>query len=147
VLLCGLPGSGKSTLAAQLERELDAVRLDPDDWLAALGADLRDAAARDRVERLQWALTERLLVTGSTVVVEWGPWSRAERDVLRTRARALGAVVELRALSAPVDELWERVRRRGTPGTTEEELREWAADYEEPGPDELARHDPPAGPG
>ena len=35
-LIVGLSGSGKTTLARRLERELDALRLSPDEWIAAL---------------------------------------------------------------------------------------------------------------
>lgn len=41
-LLCGLPGSGKTTLAQQIERERRAIRLAPDEWIAALfGPDIQ----------------------------------------------------------------------------------------------------------
>lgn len=60
-LVCGLPGSGKSTLARELEAAGQGLRLSPDEWLAALGFDLYDEDARERVERLQWSLGQRLL--------------------------------------------------------------------------------------
>src|SRR5690348_6943394 len=108
IVICGLPGSGKTTLARQLERELAAVRFNPDEWMAALAIDLYDGDGRQRVERLQWRLAQRLLEVGQVVVIEWGTWQRWERDTLRTRARELGAAVELRYLDEPVDVLWER---------------------------------------
>jgi predicted kinase len=43
---------------------------------------------------------------------EWGTGSRAERDALRERARALGAAVELRFLDASPGELWRRIESR-----------------------------------
>lgn len=116
VLVCGLPGSGKTTEAIRLAAANGGVRLCPDEWLAALGADLWDAAARDRVEALQWELGRRLLEVGNTVIVEWGLWSRSERDRLRLEARQLGVRVELRYLEAPVEVLWERVATRQVEG-------------------------------
>ncbi|MEM6338151.1 MAG: AAA family ATPase [Bacteroidota bacterium] len=44
VIICGLPGAGKTTHARRLERELDAVRFGPDEWMEALGMDLYDEA-------------------------------------------------------------------------------------------------------
>jgi predicted kinase len=44
-LICGLPGSGKSTLAKQLERELAAARLTPDEWMSRIGLDGYDERA------------------------------------------------------------------------------------------------------
>lgn len=103
MVVCGLPGAGKTTLAVVLEDDLQAVRFSADDWLIELSIDLFDAEARERVERMQWHLCERLLTLGQRVIVEWGTWGRAERDYLRERARALGGEVELHFVDAPLD--------------------------------------------
>ena len=42
VLICGLPASGKSTLARQLAPEIPAIRLDKDEWVTRLGAEVWD---------------------------------------------------------------------------------------------------------
>jgi predicted kinase len=89
IIICGLPGSGKTTRARWLEAHVGAACLDPDEGMAALALDLWDEAARARVEALQWALARTLLSRGLTVAIEWGTWARAERDALRTGARAL----------------------------------------------------------
>jgi predicted kinase len=113
IVICGLPGAGKTTLARRMERELHAIRLSADDWMNALAMDLYDEAARGRIESLQWTLARQLLERGSIVVVEWGSWTRAEREALRLGARALGAAVELHYLHASANMLFERVQRRG----------------------------------
>ena len=149
MVVCGLPGAGKTTLAVALEADLGAVRLSADDWLVDLGLDLFSSEARERVEQLQWRLCQRLLTLGQRVVVEWGSWGRAERDHLREGARRLGAEVELHVLDAPVAVLWERVRRRGLEqrhggrALTRDDLEAYAALFERPDEDELARYDPP----
>jgi len=93
VLICGLPGSGKTTTARRLAAETGGVRFCPDDWMTALAIDLFDEEARAKVEALQWQLAQELLALRQTVIIEWGVWSRAERDVVRERARELGAIV------------------------------------------------------
>jgi predicted kinase len=147
VLLCGLPGSGKTTVARQLERDLDAVRFCPDEWMAALGIDLFDQTSRARIEAIQWELAQRLLRCGAVVVIEWGLWSRTERDALHESARELGVAVELRYLAAPLDVLWQRVQGRGTDpaspdvALTYEHLVEYEAMFDPPDDAELAGYD------
>jgi predicted kinase len=149
IIVAGLPATGKSTLALELERDLPAVRLSADDWMTELGIDLLDETARARVEQLQWSLAQRLLELGAVVVVEWGTWSRRERDALRERARALGAAVELRFLDASPRELWRRIevrdreRTRASRALSLEDVEGWAARIEPPDADEFALYDPP----
>jgi predicted kinase len=149
ILLCGLPASGKTTLAKRLAEELPAVRLCPDEWLLGLGADLHAPEPRARLERLFGRHALDLARLGLTVVLEFGFWTRAERDELRLWARAHGTAVELRHLTAPVDELWRRLEIRNREGVvviTREMIDEWSALIEVPTDDELALFDPPPGP-
>jgi predicted kinase len=150
VVVTGLPGSGKTTLALQLAASMPAARMCPDDWMMASGIDLWDQEARARIEELQLELALGLLRGGQNVVIEWGVWTRAERDALRAAARAVGASVELRYVTAPVDELWRRIVERDLEGRwgsrpiTRVELEEWSEAYEPPSEEELAGYDPPA---
>jgi predicted kinase len=147
LVITGLPGSGKTTLARKLAAARSAVRMCPDDWMMASGIDLWDGPAREQIEQLQLDLALSLLAAGTDVVIEWGVWTRAERDDLRDAARAVGASVELRALSAPIDELWARVVQRdlegqwGSRSINRAELEEWARRYEVPSVAELATYD------
>jgi len=82
---------------------------------------------------------------GYIVIIEWGVWHRFERDMLRLGARALGAAVELRFLDAPVEELFVRVRQRGTEGVemTLEQIQDFDRVIQRPDPEELALFDGP----
>lgn len=145
ILICGLPGAGKTTLARRLAAEFHAVRLCPDEWLIALGFDVYDEAARERVEALQWRHAEELVRTGVTAILENGFWARAEREVLRLRARAVGFGIELRFLDVPSDELHRRVAERNRiPGAaviTSAMLSSYEEIFEPPTADELALYD------
>jgi predicted kinase len=149
VLICGLPASGKSTLARELAPAIPAIRLDKDEWVTRLGGDLWDDELRVRVEAQLWALTQQLLASGQSVILEWGHWARAERDEKRLGARALGVGVELHVLDAPLAELVERSERRTASGEwtaapiTAAHYDEWAATFEPPDEEERGLFDAP----
>jgi len=144
-LICGLPGSGKTALARRLEQERGAVRLTPDEWLWSLFGGDREKADVNRtaIEGLQWEVAARALDEGADVVLDWGFWSRAERDDFRKRASAHGARVEVRFLDATDREISERLGGRGdVPGTfrvSPDEFAWWSKTFERPTPDELSQ--------
>jgi len=143
IIVCGLPGSGKTTHAKQVEQELRAVRFCPDEWMDALGIGLWDAGVRERIEKLQWKLAQEILALGQNVVIEWGTWGRSERDALRVGARAIGAAVQLHFIDAPVELLFDRIRRRNreSPPITLEDVVKWSESFERPSVEEMALFD------
>jgi len=151
-LTCGLPGSGKTTRAKQIEHDRPALRLTADEWLVELFGpepeppEIQKGAPSERrnaVEALQWALAARALALGVDVVIDWGVWSRQERDEYRARAKALGANTVVCFLDAPRDELVRRLAARNEnppPGTfrvDEQYLDLWSTWFERPTEDEL----------
>ena len=145
IIVCGLPGAGKTTLAQDLERDYRAIRLSADDWMDALSIDLYDEEKRAQIETLQRNLAQQLLAVGQTVIIEWGTWAKSERDALRVEARALGAAVELRYVSARTDEFFDRIQRRGreNPPISRDAILRWSEIFEEPTSEELALYDAP----
>lgn len=142
-MICGLPGSGKTTLAIEIEEERGALRLSEDAWMEALFQTGYDDEKRDRIKAVQWEVAARVLGLGCDVVLDWGFWTRAERDDFKMRARELGAQPVLRFADAPIEVLWQRVGRRNEslpPGAfhiEEADLRAWAELFEPPSPDEF----------
>lgn len=147
-MLCGLPGSGKTVRAEELEAAGAGVLLNADSWVCQLYPEDPEAAARDErkflVHDVQWELVERLLASGISVILDWGVWSREERDQIRERGRELGATVETIFLDVPLETLHQRIAERNLdlpPGTfriSPQELDEWAGIFEPPTEDELA---------
>jgi predicted kinase len=129
---------------------MPAGRMSPDDWMMSSGIDLWDAGVRSRIEQFQLDLALDLLRAGTNVIIEWGVWARAERDALRDAARAVGASVELRYVSASIDELWRRIVERelegqwGSRSICRHELEAWAEDYDVPTDEEPGTSDLPA---
>ena len=145
--MCGLPGAGKTTLARELEQRYHALRLTPDDWIThLLGSDPSHQAldaARDPTEALQWDVASRVLTLGIDVILDFGFWSRAEREGFRDRATALGAASIIHFVDTPLSVLETRLteRRRERPANTfivtAAQLQEWSTLFEPPTSDEL----------
>lgn len=131
-------------MGRRLAAEQPLVRFCPDEWLTDLGVDLFDEEFRARLERRMWALALDLLRLGQSVVIEFGSWTRAERDEMRLAARAHGVRVELRFLDAPLDVLIDRVADRSGVGTVPIDrvsMEHYATLFQPPTPAELALFD------
>jgi predicted kinase len=142
-LICGLPGSGKTTVALALERDCNAVRFAPDEWMARIVGDGWDHERREAVEEVQWTLAQRLLTLGLNVALENGFWRRTERQAYRARASELGADSKIIYCDVGRDELKRRLVARNadlpsdTFVVTPEQLDEMWPHFEPPGEDEL----------
>jgi predicted kinase len=141
-------------MAKALEAQIPALRLCPDEWITRLhGTDISDNAldaARDPVEGALWDLAQQVLVLGLDVILEFGFWTRAERETFRARAAEIAAGSELYYAQAGEEELLRRLRERNAslpPGTfhiDEARLRGWFVVFEPPTADELVPRDAPA---
>lgn len=154
-LMVGLPGSGKTTLARKLEVKHAALRLTVDEWHVRLfGMDVDDRsddadfathnARHEAIESLLWETAARVLVLGVDVILDFGFWTRRERNELRARAHALGVGFRIHFADASEELLLARIRERNSqlpPGTfhiPEARLADWLRLFEAPSPDELA---------
>ena len=147
-LVCGLPGAGKTTRARALVEATNAVLLSVDDWIRGLGVSLMDYEFRFKLQDVMLAHAASILRSGASVVIEFGSWSRQERESIRQVAVRENAETELHFLDAPLDELARRVRARG--GADDESLAELligtSDNFERPAEEEIALFDRYVGP-
>ncbi|WP_434048490.1 MULTISPECIES: AAA family ATPase [Sorangium] len=94
-LVCGLPGSGKTTRSMAIASATGAIRLCPDEWLVDVGVSLVDYPFRFLLQGRMLRHAEELLRAGVAVIIEFGSWSRAEREAIRQAAVRAGASTEL----------------------------------------------------
>jgi predicted kinase len=117
-LIHGYLGAGKTVFANQLADEVSGVRFNPDEWMTRLyGEDPPADQFAERLERIfvllddQWV---RVVRCGVDVVLDYGFWTCAARDIARQRAAAAGAACRLYALHCPEATARARCRRRNT---------------------------------
>lgn len=117
-LIHGYLGAGKTTFARRLEHELPAIRFSHDEWMTTLYGDDppmdQFAELHQRVSKLIDAHWTRCVELGLDVVLDFGFWSRQQRDQTRATAAALGATAQLYLLECPENEAWCRVEKRNT---------------------------------
>ena len=146
-LMVGLPCSGKTTRAKELEYELFALRLTPDEWQVNLfGHDVYDPEHDKRhslIEDMLWQIAARALSLGINIILDFGFWAKEERDDYRTRAKKLGARSEVIFMDVGEEELMKRVRVRNDNLTNtiayipEELMISWIRFFQRPDADEL----------
>jgi len=147
ITFCGLPGAGKTTTAKRLEQETGAIRLNTDDWMAALGIDFFDEQSHMRLQARLYELGKTLLRQGQSIIVEDGHWSREERDKQRQDAQELGAILEMHYFDLSFNELWRRLEGRnkaaayGTVPMTKDLLQGYWTKFQKPDEAELALFD------
>jgi len=115
-LMVGLPCSGKTTRAKELENEVRALRLTPDEWHVNLfGHDISDPEHDKRhylIEDMLWQIAARALALRTNIILDFGFWAKEERDDYRARARKIGARSEIVFMDVEKEELMKRVRLR-----------------------------------
>jgi predicted kinase len=154
LLMVGLPGAGKTTRAKELAAAHRALRLTPDEWMISLFDGTQPDGKRDLLEGRLIAVALQVLRLGTSVVLDFGLWSRDERSALCWLGRSAGASCQV--IYLPVDQDVQRARIAHRQATaphhtfpmTETDLDQWRGQFQVPDAAELDGSEipePPAG--
>ena len=117
-LIHGFLGAGKTTFARRLECNIPAIRFSHDEWVTHFYGNNPPAEHfADFCRRVSEQVEEiwlRCLELGLDVVLDFGSWTRRERDATRAKISALDAQARLYRLSCSEDEAWRRIEKRNT---------------------------------
>ena len=115
IMTCGKICCGKSTYARRLQAAGNAVILSIDGITLELFPDgageMHDVYAR-RAEQYLLSLSLQILKTGADVILDWGLWTRTQRDRLRGFWTEHGAEYEIHYLRIGREKWERRIRAR-----------------------------------
>ncbi len=115
-LLHGFIGAGKTTFAKRLEEQEKALRFTHDEWMNRLYGEDPPAERFPDYARRVFAVMEttwtRCLDLGTSVILDFGFWTRTERERTRAIVAEHGGEAVLYRLNCTDDMAWERVSTR-----------------------------------
>ena len=123
IMTCGKICCGKSTYARRLQAEGNAVILSIDEITLAMfpegAGEMHDTYAR-RAEQYLLSLSLQILRAGTDAILDWGLWTRAQRDRLRAFYTGHGVKNEIHYLRLSPEEWERRIRGRNAEQKEEE---------------------------
>lgn len=123
IMTCGRICCGKSTYARKLQENRNAVVLSIDDITLTLfpegAGEMHDTYVL-RAEQYLLSLSLQILESGVDVILDWGLWTRAQRERLRAFYTGHGVENEIHYLRLSPEEWERRIRKRNAEQNKEE---------------------------
>ncbi len=117
IMTCGRICSGKSTYTKQLRIKNKAVVLSVDEiTLALFEHDIGDKHDEyvEKAERYLFDKSVEIIETGIDVILDWGFWTKAERDFAREFYRSKNIENEFHYISISDEEWKKRIEKRNS---------------------------------
>lgn len=114
-ILCGKICSGKSSYSQKLRKDKKAVILSVDDITLTLlgqnGGDTLDVYV-EKLEQYFFQKSVEIVETGINVVLDWGFWTKTERDFAKQFYGSRGIEYEFHYISINDEEWYRRLEKR-----------------------------------
>ena len=146
IMTCGKICCGKSTYARKIKEETKAVILSIDDIMLTFfpegAGEMHDALVL-RAEQYLLALSIQITDTGTDAILDWGLWTREQRERIRQYYRGHGVETEMHYLRISRSEWEKRIRTRNGQHSghdyyvDEGLIRKVERLFEEPSPEEV----------
>lgn len=115
-MLCGKVGCGKSTYAKKLKQEKKAVILSCDDLMLTLFDECigpkNHQMMLSRCKSFLYVQAEEYLIRGIDVVLDFGFWTKQERDEVRNIFDKKGIQVKLYYFETPYETITKHIKAR-----------------------------------
>jgi len=114
ILLCGKPGSGKTTIANNLINNYKMIHFSADDFMLKFFGEIKDRdlfneklnACKEKI----YEISEQLLSSDVDVVLDFGFWTKEERDYLKGKFKAYNVIIVY--LKLDNETIFERIENR-----------------------------------
>lgn len=115
-LMVGFIGFGKTTIARQIEEKIPAIRLTHDEFMVRLfGRHMPNDEFRadyEKVDNMLWDLAEKIIKSGTDVIMDYGFWSHKDREKAYLRAKKITDKVIFHNVCCDMNMAKQRVLQR-----------------------------------
>lgn len=127
-LMVGFMGFGKTTIAKELEKEIPAVRLTHDEFMVKLyGRNMPYADFHPnykKIDEMLWCLAEKIIKSGTDVIMDYGFWSHQNREKAYERAKKITKSVIFHNVYCDMNIAKKRILNRSAENQNELYIRE-----------------------
>ena len=115
-LMFGFIGFGKTTVAKEIAKKHSAICLTHDEFMVKLfGRNIPDNEFRncyEKVDAMLWSLAEKIIKTGTDVIMDYGFWSHKDREKAFQKAKRITENVVFHLVHCDIKTAKQRVLAR-----------------------------------